>query len=130
LRQDFGDEAQQWGPGLALVWPDGKLLKVNRRKDGRFGVAIGGAEKLVGMCDLERPVTLTFVMEQDSIRIMASGEGVYQQDQELARVPRAGFSAAPSVVRVGKMPNDGAAKDHTVPGPMGWSRADWLRIYR
>ena len=130
LRQDSGDEAQQWGPGLALVWPDGKLLKVNRRKDGRFGVAVGGTEKLAGMCDLERPVTLTFVIEQETIRIVASGEGVYQQDQELARVPRAGFSAAPSVVRVGKMPNDGAAKDHTVPGLMGWSRADWLRIYR
>ncbi len=130
IRQDSGDDAQQWGPGLALVWPDGKILKVNRRKDGRFGLSIAGAEKLAGMCDIERPVTLAFVIAKDDIRIIASGEGVYEQDQELARVPRAGFAGAPATVRIGKMPNSGAAKDHSDPGQMGWSRADWLRVYR
>ena len=130
IRQDAGDEAQQWGPGLALVWPDGHFLKAGRRKDGRFGLSIAGAEKLVGMCDIERPVTIAFVLEKYLIRIIASGEGVWQQDQELAQIPRAEFSAAPAVVRVGKMPNSGEAQDHSDPGPPGWSRTDWLRLYR
>ena len=130
IRQDAGDEAQQWGTGLALVWPDGKILKAGRRKDGRFGLSIAGAEKLAGMCDIVRPVTIAFVLEKDTIRIIASGEGVYQQDQELARIPRAGFSGTSAIVRVGKMPNSGAAQDHGDPGPPGWSRADWLRLYR
>jgi hypothetical protein len=130
IRQDSGDDAQQWGPGLALVWPDGKLLKANRRKDGRFGISIAGTEKLTGMCDIERPVTLAFAIGQDTIRIIASGEGVYQQDQELARVPRTDFPGMPATVRIGKMPNSGAAKDNSAPGQMGWSRTDWLRIYR
>ena len=130
IRQDAGDEAQQWGPGLALVWPDGNFLKAGRRKDGRFGLSIAGAEKLVGMCDIERPVTISFVLEKYLIRIVASGEGVWQQDQELARIPRTDFPGVPAVVRVGKMPNSGEAQDHSDPGPPGWSRADWLRLYR
>ena len=71
-----------------------------------------------------------FVFEKYLIHIVASGEGVWPQDQELAQIPRAEFSAAPAVVRVGKMPNSGEAKDHSDPGPPGWSRADWLRLYR
>ena len=130
IRQDAGDEAQQWGPGLALVWPDGKILKACRRKDGRFGLSVAAAEKLAGMCDVERPVTLAFVLGKDTIRVIASGEGVYQQDQELARIPRAEFPGSPAAVRIGKMPNSGEAKDHGDPGPMGWSRCDWVRIYR
>ena len=130
IRQDSGDDAQQWGPGLALVWADGRLLKVNRRWDGRFGLSIGGAEQLAGMCDLALPVTLGFVIEQDFIRILASGEGVYQQDQELARLTRTDFPGAPASVRIGKMPNSGAAQDFGEAGLMGWSRADWLRVYR
>ena len=130
IRQDSGDDAQQWGPGLALVWPDGKILKAGRRRDGRFGLSVAGAEQLAGMCDIERPVSIAFVLGQDTIRIVASGEGVWQQDQELARLPRAKFAGPPAAVRVGKMPNSGAPQDNADPGLMGWSRADWLRIYR
>ena len=89
-----------------------------------------GTERLAGMCDIELPVTIAFAFEQDAIRIIASGEGVYQQDQELARVPRADFPGTPASVRVGKMPNSGAAQDHGTAGHVGWSRCDWVRVYR
>jgi hypothetical protein len=130
IRQDAGDEAQQWGPGVALVWPDGRILKAGRRKDGRFGLSIAGAEKLAGMCDIDRPVTIAFIIGADAVRIVASGEGTYQQDQELAEIPRAEFPGAPTTLRIGKMPNNGQPRDHSDAGPIGWSRCDWLRVYR
>lgn len=129
IRQDAGDDAQQWGPGVALVWPDGKILKAGRRRDGRFGVSIAGSESLPGMCDIELPVIIAFVFEKDAIRIVASGEAVYEQEQELARVSRAQFPGAPVTLRLGKMPNNGAAQDFGNAGQMGWSRADWVRVY-
>ncbi len=130
IRQDTGDEGQSWGPGLALVWPGGKSVKVNRRKDGRFSIAAQGREELAGMCDRELPVTLMLVLGKDSVRVLATGEGTYQQDQQLAKFPRSSFPGAPALLRVGKIPNSGNPDDHSDPGQMGWSRADWVRVYR
>ncbi|MCW1925019.1 alpha-galactosidase [Luteolibacter arcticus] len=42
------DEAQSWGPGLALVWPDGKAIVVNIRKDGGCSVTADGNEQVIG----------------------------------------------------------------------------------
>lgn len=42
------DQAQSWGPGLALVWPDGKALLVNIRKEGACSVIAAGTEEVVG----------------------------------------------------------------------------------
>ena len=130
IRQDAGDEGQSWGPGVALVWPGGRSVKVNRRKDGRFSIAALGREELAGMCDRELPVTLVIVLGKDRVRVLASGEGTYQQDQQLAEFPRASFPGAPALLRVGKIPNSGNPDDHGDAGEMGWSRADWVRVYR
>ncbi len=129
IRQDGADEAQQFGPGLALLWPDGRLLKVCRRKDGRFGLSIAGKEVLEGICDKALPVTLAFKLDKEAIRILASGEGAFQQVQELAVIPRNTFPGNPNRLRLGKMPNSGEAKDNASVGQAGWSRADWIRIY-
>ncbi len=40
------DQGQSWGPGLALVWPDGKALVVNLRKEGGCSVIAGGNEQV------------------------------------------------------------------------------------
>ncbi len=42
------DQAQSWGPGLAIVWPDGKALVVNIRKEGTCSVISNGEEQIVG----------------------------------------------------------------------------------
>jgi hypothetical protein len=128
FRQDNGDQAQQWGPGIALVWPDGKFLKVNRRADGRFGLSINGQSRLEGQCDRELPVTLAIALDDKHVRIVALGEGAFQQEQELASVPRQDFAGAPREVRLGKMPDSLKAADFGTPGEMGWSRADWVRV--
>jgi hypothetical protein len=41
------DLGQSWGPGLALVWPDGKALLANIRKEGACSVIANGEEQLV-----------------------------------------------------------------------------------
>ena len=130
IRQDAGDEGNSWGPGVALVWPDGKFLKANRRKDARFGISANGGEKLTGLCDIESPVTVAFVLEKEHIRIVATGPGTFDQDIELARIPRKDYPAAPATVRLGKIPNNGKPEDHGEAGQMGWSRVDWVRVYR
>ena len=130
IRQDAGDEGNSWGPGVALVWPDGKFLKANRRKDGRFGISANGGEKLTGLCDIESPVTVAFVLEKEHIRIVATGPGTFDQDIELARIPRKDYPAQPATLRLGKIPNNGKPEDHGEAGQMGWSRFDWVRVYR
>ena len=130
IRQDAGDEGNSWGPGIALVWPDGKFLKANRRKDGRFGISANGGEKLTGLCDIESPVTIAFVLEKEHIRIVATGPGTFDQDIELARIPRKDYPGQPATVRLGKIPNNGKPEDHAEAGQMGWSRFDWVRVYR
>ena len=129
MRQDAGDHAQQWGPGLALVWPEGKTVKVNRRDDGRFSVSVNGQERVAGLGDRELPVTLAIAFDEKRVRILATGEGAFQQEQELASLPRAGFPGAPKELRIGKMANSLEPVDHDTPGEMGWSRVDWVKIY-
>ena len=129
VRQDSGDEGNSWGPGVALVWPDGKFLKANRRKDGRFGISANGGEKLIGVCDIDAPVTIAFILEKEQIRIVATGQGTYEQDLELARIPRKDYPAQPATLRLGKVPNSGKPQDHSEAGQMGWSRFDWVRVY-
>jgi hypothetical protein len=129
IRQDAGDGAQQWGPGLAVTWPGGQFVKVNRRDDGRFGVSINGQEKLGGQCDRDLPVTLAVVIDAKSVRIVATGEGAFQQEQEIASAPRKDFFGDPTEVRIGKMPNSLKPADHGDPGALGWSRCDWLRVF-
>ncbi|MEK0449141.1 MAG: hypothetical protein RL088_1409 [Verrucomicrobiota bacterium] len=129
IRQDAGDEGNSWGPGIALVWPDGKFLKANRRKDGRFGISANGGEKLTGLCDIESPVTVAFVLEKEHIRIVATGPGTFDQDIELARIPRKDYPGQPATIRLGKIPNNGKPEDHAEAGQMGWSRVDWVRVY-
>jgi hypothetical protein len=32
-------------------------------------------------------------------------------------------------MRIGKMPNSLKPADNSTPGEMGWSRADWVRVW-
>jgi hypothetical protein len=130
IRQDAGDTALEYGPGLALVWPDGKLLKASRRRDNRITISGGGINQLAGVTDIHLPVTLSFVFSKDAIRIVASGEGAYEQQQELASIPRSAFVGNPTGLRLGKIPNNGKPTDQKQLGLMGWNRVDWVKVYR
>lgn len=42
------DDALSWGPGLSLVWSDGRAIVVNIRKEGTCSVIADGEEQVIG----------------------------------------------------------------------------------
>lgn len=127
--QDPKDEAQQWGPGIALVWPDGQSLRANIRKDGRLTVSHNGNENLDASISARAPVEFTISWDKDFIRIAAAGPAMGDLPEEIARFPRSEFPAQPSLVRLGKMPSSTSPSDFSEPGPTGFNRIEWFRLH-
>lgn len=127
--QDTADIAQQWGPGMALVWPDGTALRVNRRSDAQFSIGVHGQETLAGSIPESAPVEITIAWDAEEFRILAGGPGMGGLEQELATLPRAGLPpGTPDRIRIGKMPNDGGPTDFPQHGPSGFNRFTNLTI--
>jgi hypothetical protein len=127
--QDPKDEAQQWGPGIALVWPDGKSLRTNIRKDGRLTVSHNGNENLDASISARAPVEFTISWDKEFIRIAAAGPAMGDLSEEIARFPRSEFPVQPSLVRLGKMPSSTSPSDFSEPGPTGFNRIEWFRLH-
>jgi hypothetical protein len=121
----LSDQGASWGPGMALVWANGKTLRVNVRGDGRFGVDEGPQQLLEGFIDPGKPCQLAIRLEEKEILVDASQSG--GSWQELARLPRASFPGDPGLVRLGKMSPDGKNADFSEPGPEGTSA---IRLFR
>ena len=49
--------------------------------------------------------------------------------EEIATFPRATFPGQPSVMRVGKMPNNAGPQDFGEAGAEGFNRIEWVRVY-
>ena len=127
--QDGKDEAQQWGPGLAVLWPNGQSLRTNIRKDGQLTVSANGSESLDASITSRAPVEFSIRWDTDAIRIIAAGPAMGDLAEEIARFPRSAFPGQPSIVRVGKMPHSAGPSDHSEPGPAGFSRIEWFRTH-
>lgn len=127
--QDGKDEAQQWGPGLALIWPDGKTLRANIRKDGRLTVSANGSENLDASITARAPVEFTIRWDKDTVKIIAAGPAMGDLPEEIASFPRAQFPGQPSILRVGKMPHSAGPQDHGDAGPTGFNRIEWIRVH-
>ncbi len=130
LWQDGQDEAQQWGPGLALVWPDGTTLRTNLRKDGRVSVFGGGVDRMDTTIQTRAPVELTIRWDRTSVSVTASGPAMGDLPVEVARLPRSQFPGQPALLRVGKMPNDASPRDFPEAGLPGFNRIEWVRVHR
>jgi hypothetical protein len=113
------DVGQTWGPGIALVWPDGKAAKLNARlEDMKFGLFADGAFEIAGG-PLARDRRLR-------LRLLLGDEEVFFQQQdtagawrEIGRLPRANLKGDPATLRVGKHAEPGTWRDHGSPGPAG-----------
>jgi len=127
--QDPKDEAQQWGPGIALIWPDGQSLRTNIRKDGRLTVSRNGSENLDASISARAPVEFTLSWDKEFIRIAAAGPAMGDLPEEIARFPRSEFPAQPSLVRLGKMPSSASPSDFSEQGPSGFNRIEWFRLH-
>jgi hypothetical protein len=111
------DGGASWGPGLTLVWPNGKVLRVNLRAEGRFGVDDGQRQFLEGVSCPGVWTQLALRLDEKEIVALASQDG--RLWQELARLPRGEFPGDPSRVRLGKMSPGSKAEDHGILGPAG-----------
>ena len=94
------DGGASWGPGMTLMWPDGKVLRVNLRAEGRYGVDDGQRQILEGVNLPNTWTQLTIQLDDQDVVVRAYQE--LQGWQELARFPRAEFAGDPSRRAVGK----------------------------
>ena len=113
------DAGQSWGPGIALLWPNGKAAKLNARlEDMRFGFLAGDAFEMAGG-PLRRDQRLT-------LRILLGEESVFFQQRssagkwiELGVLQRTELPGDPVTLRIGKHAPEGGWRDHSEPGVPG-----------
>jgi hypothetical protein len=120
------DQGASWGPGMALVWPDGKTLRANVRSEGRFGVDAGGRQLLEGFADPAQPCRLVIRLGEQEVVVQASQEGGFWQ--EIGRFARNEFPGDPTAVRLGKMSPGAKNEDFSTPGPEGLCAFRSLRV--
>ncbi|MAW59872.1 MAG: hypothetical protein CMJ94_03430 [Planctomycetes bacterium] len=126
------DASASWGPGVAAVFADGRVIKFNLRpgKNG-LGVWDGQTERVAdGSWPMDRPTRLRIYLEQD--RVVCAAMPSYGPGdrggmwQEIFELPAAG--AAPTHVRVGKMDKAGGASGFSEAGPIGRCKIDALTL--
>ncbi len=122
------DGGQTWGPGAALVWPNGRSAKVNLRLVDRvFGTFAGDGLRFCGG-PIDRAATV-------AVRIVLGDEEVFFQVrvgstwEALDRQSRNGLAGDPSAVRIGKVGEDGAWQDFPgEEGPRGKCACGHVRV--
>jgi len=122
------DAGQDWGPGLVLVWPDGRAAKFNARlEDMRFGLFADGAFEITGgPIQREQRLRLRLMLgEEDVVFQQRSTSGAWL---EVGRLPRAGLQGDPMLLRIGKNAKNGAWRDHSSPGPAGECAISGIRV--
>lgn len=121
------DKGATWGPGMAIIWLDGKALRVNVRSEGRFGADDGKNQFLEGLAEPGKPCRVVIRLEAEETLLYASQPGGYAQ--ELARFPRADFPGEPASVRIGKMSPRANSEDFSEPGPEGVCAIRELQVF-
>ena len=113
------DAGQDWGPGMALIWPNGKAAKLNARlEDMKFGLFADGAFEITGgPIQREKRLRFRFLLtEEDVVFQQQSDTGTWRN---IGRLPRAGLKGDPTTLRIGKHAKNGAWSDHGSGGPRG-----------
>jgi hypothetical protein len=119
------DQGASWGPGITLVWPGGRVLRINLRAEGRFGVDDGARQLLEGNPDPASTCQLVIALDDREVVLHASEAGVLQ---EIARFPRTEFPGDPASIRLGKMSPGSRNEDFSTPGPEGACSFQQLQI--
>jgi hypothetical protein len=125
------DRGETWGPGLSLVWSDGRTLRINARiPEGRFGVDVSGMPQRFGG-RLEGSL-IAFRIRLDGRRVIAEAmnESADGDWQEIAGLPLDGFTGRPVKMRIGKECGADGVKDHSAPGSPGKLLIRSARWYR
>ncbi len=121
------DHGATWGPGLCLVWPGNKILRINLRAEGRLGVDDGRSQWFGGFSAPETWHRLRIRLEDKQVLAEISADGRFWEPIHAA--DRSQFAGAPVAVRLGKMSGDGKNEDHHVLGPPGGCAIKALRVF-
>ena len=117
------DHSASWGPGLALVFPEG-VVKFNLRPGrGCFGVAAGGNEQELGKLEPGKAYVLRMTVGPDRVVCEASLDGTAWQKIGETRMP-----GSPTSLRLGKMDKSGGPEDFSEDGQPGRCRVAELRL--
>jgi hypothetical protein len=125
------DSGDTWGPGLALVFPGEKLVRINLRGGpSQFGVdATGVPQKITGSFQQKAAITLRIRCEAEKIVLEARNEDDEEEWQAVAELPRASFPGDPVAVRLGKSHGVESTDDNGDPGKDGTALFRALRVY-
>jgi len=122
------DGGMSWGPGAALRWQDGSLLRLGVRSDGKLQADILGRQSVGGAAPPDRWVWLRARWLRRSGVIEHSADGVTYK--HLWTFDHGGTLNNPiTELLVGKVPFNGDPKDYIDPGPVGESDLDFVRVY-
>jgi hypothetical protein len=119
------DNGAAWGPGLAVLWAN-RVLRVNVRRDGRFGFDDGSTSVYSGsiVCDGWNHVAIRIADDEVHIETSANGKlwsGSYC-------VPRCRFDGNPLALRIGKMGRHAKDECCASPGIVGECALTGLQI--
>ncbi len=110
------DGGQTWGPGIALVWANGRAAKINLRlEDRKFGVVGGdGLHITGGPVTHQRPETVRIVLDEQSVHFLAKVDKTWRLIDSQSRN---NLQDDPVAVRLGKLGEYGSWEDF--PGEQG-----------
>lgn len=127
-RVDSGtDSGATWGPGLTVLWPDGRVVRLNIRSMGTFGVDDGRDFVFPGRTGPGETYFLRIRLEPDSVVAESSEDGEYWDFMH--SYPRDQFPDDPVAVRLGKGGPGGRAEDYTEMARPGQCALGDLRVY-
>ncbi len=121
------DGSASWGPGMALLWPDGRSLKLFlRHGQKQFGVNLDGREQVFGGAGQGQAWWLRadFLVDRIVCRVSADGS----RWRELT-VIEDGPEGPPQLLRLGKTDRAGGATDYREAGPLGRARLEALQVH-
>lgn len=118
------DRGASWGPGLALVFPEG-VVKFNLRPErGCFGVVVNGVESELGKLEAGKAYLLRMTTGSGRVICEASLGGT-----SWVRIGEVQMDGTPTVVRVGKMNKEGGAGDCPQNGLLERCRVAEFRLF-
>ncbi len=105
------DAGQTWGPGVALVWPNGRTAKINLRlEDHKFGLFAGDGLNITGgPVTRERPKTVRIVLDAHRVHFQTKAGPKWRL---IASQSRQNLEGDPIALRLGKLAENGAWQDH------------------
>jgi hypothetical protein len=122
------DGGQNWGPGVGLVWKNGRGIKMNLRLiDMNYEVFAGdGSRQVSGGIERGHPVTVRILLDDERVHFLVKAG---ERWKTLQIQSRKGLPGDPVTVRLGKMTAHASWQDFGgEAGPIGNSAYGNLRV--